>query len=333
MTSSKTLVKELFESGVSVVNVRRRVYNKIREIASYVKDNPLESLGYVTRGGLLTILLATSCKGNAIHTQYPTKTPTEYPTSTAPVPTIATTSEIEATIQKIDEQLENLGTPIPRNAPYPTNIPTNTPQPTQEPAYTPTMTSVPTLTTRFEMIPDTFKKYLVEPDERRLIGYMSKEKIRETVRNNITKVVVTDMNGNEDALDVEMFAESLGDASFNFLAVKRLEATFYHPKSGECTETMERFDFDPPLAVQNFSPPYEPIGTGFLSKIKCEGEWKETQTQWSNAAPLESFFTWINGARTWHDLIFDKDGRQFVLKNDGNIQSDYYIEPPISRND
>jgi len=276
------------------------VLRESRRIANYAIAPPLLAL---------TIALSVACSGETTPTRYPVDIPGPRATPTATITPTATPRK----------------TPTPTYTLTPTHTLTNTPIPT---------TSRPVITSTPQPSPiSNFLKYTARPDERRLTSYMSREKIKEVVRNNITEVVVTDANENEDALDVGMFAESLGNTSFNFLAVKRLRASFYHPESGKCTETMERFDFDPPLTVQNFSPPYEPIGTSFLSMIKCEREWKETQTQWSNAAPLESFFTWVNRARPLHDLIFDKEGRQFILRIDGDLRSGYYINPPISRNE
>lgn len=210
----------------------------------------------------------------------------------------------------------------------PTRVPslTSTPPQSEQVYQTPTPSASSTIIVTPESGTEYFlRKYTVIPDERRLTGYMSRENIRKAVETHIKRVVVTDLYGNKESVDVGLFADSLSNASFNFLSTRGLEATFNHAESGECTEMMERFDFNPPLN-------YSPIGrqtTGFLSKIKCEREWKSTQTQWSNAAPLESFFTYINGARAWHDLIFN-DGMQFISPSD-DINKTYWIDSPKTR--
>lgn len=135
MASLNSLVNELFDGSIGIAaNVGREIGNytsnfgrytsHIGEIVNYARNNPLGSLGYAVRGGLLTTLLFIGCKiGDGTPAHYPTQTSTEYPTTTVPMPTVAPTPEIEDTIQKIDEQLEKLGMPIPTNTPELTKLP------------------------------------------------------------------------------------------------------------------------------------------------------------------------------------------------------------------
>lgn len=101
MIALNNLVNKLFDGSIGIAaNVGRGIGNytsnfgrytsNIGEIVGYVRNNPMESLGYVARNGLKSGLLATllfiSCKiGDATpmqSTRYPTPTNTPYPTAT-----------------------------------------------------------------------------------------------------------------------------------------------------------------------------------------------------------------------------------------------------------